>query len=93
MKCSNLVMFLCVISALVLLRAPTAVEAACSIAELTPCASAILSSAKPSSLCCSRLQAQSSCFCEYKNDPNLSKYFTGGQKVAADCGVSIPSCN
>ncbi|WOL07205.1 hypothetical protein Cni_G15943 [Canna indica] len=94
MKCSNLVVFFCAMSVLALLRAPTAVESAtCSIAQLTPCAAAILSSAEPSSACCSRLQEQSSCLCEYKNDPSLSIYFTAGQKVAAACKITVPSCD
>ncbi|CAD5175732.1 unnamed protein product [Musa acuminata subsp. malaccensis] len=87
------VVFFCVIAALLLLRAPTSVEAAtCNPTELTPCAAAILKSSPPSSLCCSKLKSQAPCFCQYQKNPSLSRYISGGRKVAAACGVPVPSC-
>ncbi|CAL9201971.1 unnamed protein product [Musa hybrid cultivar] len=92
MKPSSVVFF-CMISALLLLRSPTAVESVtCDPTLLNPCAAAFLFSTRPSSLCCSRIKSQVPCYCQYLNDPSLSGYISGGKKVAAACGVSLPSC-
>lgn len=92
MKPSSVVYF-CMISALLLLRTPTAVESVtCDPTLLNPCAAAFLFSTRPSSLCCSRIKSQVPCYCQYLNDPSLSGYISGGKKVAAACGVSLPSC-
>ncbi|THU45204.1 hypothetical protein C4D60_Mb02t15390 [Musa balbisiana] len=92
MKPSSVVFF-CLISALLLLRSPTAAESVtCDPTLLKPCAASFLFSTRPSSLCCSRIKSQVPCYCQYLNDPSLSGYVSGGKKVAAACGVSLPSC-
>ncbi|URD90370.1 nonspecific lipid-transfer protein [Musa troglodytarum] len=93
MKPSSVVFFCIMVSALLLLRTPTAAESAtCDPTLLKPCAAAFLFSTRPSSLCCSRIKSQVPCYCQYLNDPSLSGYANGGKKVAAACGVSLPSC-
>lgn len=88
-------MLMLLAAALVLLAgAPAAVESAtCDVSQLTPCAAAISGSSLPSSECCSALRSQSSCFCQYMQNPSLSGYIARGRAVAATCVVSIPACN
>ncbi|WCJ25329.1 Bifunctional inhibitor/lipid-transfer protein/seed storage 2S albumin superfamily protein [Euphorbia peplus] len=67
-------------------------DAACSISELSSCASAIGSTAPPSSSCCNSLKVQKPCLCGYLKDPSLQKYISGAKRVAKDCGIAIPKC-
>ncbi|XP_048129387.1 non-specific lipid-transfer protein 2-like [Rhodamnia argentea] len=75
-------------------RAPAAEAVTCSINELSPCLSAITSSAPPSALCCSKLREQRPCLCGYIRDPNLRPYATSPnvKRVASTCGVAYPTC-
>ncbi|WOL12494.1 non-specific lipid-transfer protein 2-like [Canna indica] len=85
---------LILLCALVLLQEAAEVEGAtCNPMELTPCAGAFMSSSTPpSGECCAKLKSQSSCFCQYKKDPTLGKYFGGGQRVIKACGIASPTC-
>lgn len=65
----------------------------CDPSELGPCLAAITSpSTQPSTACCLKMKEQTPCFCGYFNNPSLKPYIGGGQRVAADCGVDVPSC-
>ncbi|KAI5428156.1 hypothetical protein KIW84_033237, partial [Lathyrus oleraceus] len=84
------------IFALVLMfEAVSILEAAnCDPMQLSPCLGAIMSNTKPSSDCCSRLNDQKPCLCEYVRNPNLKQYVNspGSRNVANSCGVTIPNC-
>ncbi|KAG5614383.1 hypothetical protein H5410_014207 [Solanum commersonii] len=66
----------------------------CKIAELTPCADAIISSKPPSASCCAKLKEQKPCLCGYIKDPKLKPYVNSpnAKKVAKTCGVPFPKC-
>ncbi|XP_020594277.1 non-specific lipid-transfer protein 2-like [Phalaenopsis equestris] len=66
----------------------------CNPMELSPCMSAILSSAPPSASCCSKLKEQQPCFCQYEKNPQLKGYMnsSNSNKVANFCEVPIPKC-
>ncbi|XP_062152440.1 non-specific lipid-transfer protein 2-like [Alnus glutinosa] len=84
-----------VVVAVLLCEAPlTAKAVTCNPTELSPCISAITSSAPPSSACCGKLKEQKPCLCGYIKNPNLKQYVNspGAKKVARACGVTIPSC-
>ncbi|GER44427.1 lipid-transfer protein [Striga asiatica] len=63
-------------------------------AELSPCASAITSTSKPSSACCDKLKEQKTCLCQYLKNPVLQKFIRseGAKRVAATCKTPYPQC-
>ncbi|KAJ0041927.1 hypothetical protein Pint_18727 [Pistacia integerrima] len=69
-------------------------EAACNPADLMPCLAAVTSPAKPTDLCCSKLQSQKQCLCGYLKDPSYRHLIDSrvAQKFSSVCGVTIPKC-
>jgi hypothetical protein len=91
------VLFLVVVASAVLmsLLAPGASAATCAPTQLTPCAPAIVGNAAPTAACCARLKAHpASCFCQYKNNPNMQRYVNSpnAKKVFSACKVPLPKC-
>ncbi|CAK8542646.1 unnamed protein product [Lathyrus sativus] len=66
----------------------------CNPVQLSPCLPAIMSNTKPSLGCCTRLNDQKPCLCQYVRNPNLKEYVNspGARNVANSCGVTIPNC-
>lgn len=65
----------------------------CSPSELSPCLEAIRSSSvMPSSTCCVKMEEQAPCLCQYAKIPEWKPFISGGQRVAAVCGVNLPVC-
>ncbi|KAL7090959.1 hypothetical protein ACP275_12G075400 [Erythranthe tilingii] len=66
----------------------------CNPLQLSPCASAITSSSKPSATCCAKLKEQRPCLCQYMRNPNLQKFIksSGAKKVASSCRIPYPKC-
>ncbi|XP_037460550.1 non-specific lipid-transfer protein 2-like [Triticum dicoccoides] len=92
---AQLVVALLAFWAVVLMVAPAGAEAAtCNPLQLTPCAGAIIGNAAPTAVCCSRMNEQRLCMCQYGRDPNLKQYVDSpnGKKVMAACKVPVPSC-
>ncbi|PKU68849.1 putative non-specific lipid-transfer protein AKCS9 [Dendrobium catenatum] len=85
---------LCLVSALLLSYAPTAMPLTCDPYQLSSCAGPIFSGSQPSATCCNSLKKEQPCFCQFLSNPNLSPYINSenGRTVAAYCKVSIPSC-
>ncbi|KAL0904801.1 hypothetical protein M5K25_026953 [Dendrobium thyrsiflorum] len=85
---------LCLVSALLLSYAPTAMPLTCSLSQLSSCADAFANGTPPSSACCNNIRNALPCFCQYRNNPTLSGYINSpnGKKLIANCKVSLPSC-
>lgn len=66
----------------------------CNPLQLSPCASAITSSGKPSAACCAKLKEQRPCLCQYMRNPNLQKFIKspGAKKVSSACRIPYPRC-
>ncbi|MCL7033179.1 hypothetical protein MKW94_029769 [Papaver nudicaule] len=66
----------------------------CQATELSPCLSAITSSAPPTPLCCTKLKQQEPCLCQYVKNPSLGQYVNSpnARKMAQTCHVAIPKC-
>ncbi|CDP02750.1 unnamed protein product [Coffea canephora] len=66
----------------------------CSIAELSPCLSAINGPNPPSAPCCAKLKEQRPCFCGYIQNPTYAQYVNSpkAKGIAKACQVSIPNC-
>ncbi|KAJ0041924.1 hypothetical protein Pint_18724 [Pistacia integerrima] len=79
---------------MVLIKEVHVAEAACNPTELSSCASSVISAAKPSRACCSKLRKQKACLCGYLKDPNLRKYvnFPNARKAVSSCGITLPQC-
>ncbi|KAF7129071.1 hypothetical protein RHSIM_Rhsim10G0070000 [Rhododendron simsii] len=92
-SCASLLCALVVVVA-VLAEARVAEAVTCSPLELRSCMGALMSSQKPSSHCCDKLNEQTPCLCGYAKNPNLSQYFNSpnAQRIASDCGVTPPTC-
>ncbi|KAI4324666.1 hypothetical protein MLD38_030133 [Melastoma candidum] len=88
--------FVCVIAVtLLILGGPRVVSAqTCNPLQLSSCASAIMSSTPPSTLCCSKIKEQEPCLCQYMKNPSLKRFISSpnAKKVAAICGTLFPSC-
>ncbi|CAK9151276.1 unnamed protein product [Ilex paraguariensis] len=86
---------LCVVLVLVLGGAQVSMAAiTCNALQLSPCATAITSSTKPTPMCCSKLKEQRPCLCKYLKDPKLQKFINSpnAKKVATTCGTPFPRC-
>ncbi|XAR63932.1 hypothetical protein NMG60_11024095 [Bertholletia excelsa] len=88
--CSVLVVVLLVLAH----EAEVSMAVTCNPSELAPCASAITTSSPPSKACCTKLQQQKPCLCQYLKNPSLKPYVNSpnAKKVASACGVSLPKC-
>ncbi|KAL3830870.1 hypothetical protein ACJIZ3_019672 [Penstemon smallii] len=66
----------------------------CNPIQLSPCANAIMSSTKPSAVCCAKIKEQRPCLCNYMKNPNLQKFVKspGAKRVAKSCGTPYPRC-
>ncbi|KVH88142.1 non-specific lipid-transfer protein 2-like [Cynara cardunculus var. scolymus] len=75
-------------------RCSTVAATDCNPIQLSPCATAILSSTTPSETCCGKIKEQRSCLCNYINNPRLQKFINtpNARKVAATCGTPFPIC-
>ncbi|PIA33403.1 hypothetical protein AQUCO_04100081v1 [Aquilegia coerulea] len=96
MKTKVSVTYLTIFAALIMLMSVVNVSmaATCSAIELSPCLGAITSGTPPSPACCSGLQSQTSCFCQYIKNPTLKPYVgsPNARKVASACSIAWPSC-
>ncbi|KAL0904800.1 hypothetical protein M5K25_026952 [Dendrobium thyrsiflorum] len=88
------IILLCLVSALLLSYAPIAMPLTCDTSQLSSCIGPILSGSEPSRTCCDSIKREKPCFCQYQNDPTLGGYINSanGQKLIANCKVSLPSC-
>ncbi|WOG96755.1 hypothetical protein DCAR_0416091 [Daucus carota subsp. sativus] len=77
-----------------LLTAESSVAQQCNPTALTPCLPAFTGPDQPSQLCCTRLDQQKPCFCQYEKNPALQKYFNSpnAKKVSDACKIPIPKC-
>ncbi|KAK9052246.1 hypothetical protein SSX86_028874 [Deinandra increscens subsp. villosa] len=71
-----------------------AVAADCNPIQLSPCATAILSTIAPSETCCEKIKEQRPCLCSYIKNPRLQRFINtpNARKVAATCGTPFPTC-
>ncbi|PWA65155.1 hypothetical protein CTI12_AA306630 [Artemisia annua] len=97
MKAPTMVCFVVALSVVAMVfigEIPGATAVTCNYMELVPCAGAISSSQKPSGACCSKLKEQRPCFCGYLRNPSIRQLVSpaAAQRVASQCGVSIPQC-
>ncbi|KAI7739979.1 hypothetical protein M8C21_004394 [Ambrosia artemisiifolia] len=87
---------LCILMVVVVINSRLSAEAAtnCNPIQLSPCATAILSSTAPSEACCGKLKEQRPCLCNYIKNPRLQKFINtpNARKVAATCGTPFPTC-
>uniref|UniRef100_A0A2P2MH84 Non-specific lipid-transfer protein 2 n=1 Tax=Rhizophora mucronata TaxID=61149 RepID=A0A2P2MH84_RHIMU len=92
MKVSRFAVYMVLV--MVLTEVHVSQAATCNPSLLTPCAASFTSSNPPSSLCCTRLNQQTPCFCGYLKNPNFSRYVSspGAKKVIAACKVPLPKC-
>ncbi|KAK2965664.1 hypothetical protein RJ640_007670 [Escallonia rubra] len=87
----------CAVLVLVLLTAEAvqvSVAVTCNPVELSSCVNAITSSAPPSQLCCSKVNEQKPCLCQYLKNPSLRQFVSSpnARRVASTCGVPFPTC-
>ncbi|XP_077210630.1 non-specific lipid-transfer protein 2-like [Tasmannia lanceolata] len=84
----------CVMMVLLLGEAPVSMAVTCDPMQLSPCAGAILSSSAPTRECCTKLQQQRPCLCNYLKDPSLQRYINSGnaRRVASSCSTPFPNC-
>ncbi|XP_058091429.1 non-specific lipid-transfer protein 2-like [Magnolia sinica] len=75
-------------------HAPITMSVTCNAANLSSCASAMLTGSQPSATCCNKLREQRPCLCQYLKDPNLQKFIKpeNARKVATTCNVPYPNC-
>jgi hypothetical protein len=66
----------------------------CEPEQLSPCLPAIVGGSAPTGDCCSNLNAQQGCFCQYANNPAYGQYINGpnARSALAACGIAVPSC-
>ncbi|KAI3699079.1 hypothetical protein L2E82_43099 [Cichorium intybus] len=87
---------LCIVLVVFIIKDRISVEAAadCNPIQLSPCATAILSSSMPSETCCGKIKEQRPCLCNYFKNPRLQKFINtpNARKVAATCGTPFPTC-
>lgn len=85
---------LCTVLVLLVAAPKVSMAVTCNPSELSPCVSAITSSAPPSKLCCSKIKEQRPCLCQYLKNPNLKKFVNNpnARKVANTCGTPFPKC-
>ncbi|PRQ15998.1 putative bifunctional inhibitor/plant lipid transfer protein/seed storage helical [Rosa chinensis] len=95
MKASYVAIALCTVLVVMLATEEVSVAAVtCNPTELSSCANAISSNTAPSNLCCTKLNQQKPCLCQYLNNPNLKQFVNspGARNVARACGVPFPRC-
>ncbi|XP_057765848.1 non-specific lipid-transfer protein 2-like [Salvia miltiorrhiza] len=82
------------VAILVVAQVEVASGVTCNPLQLSPCASAITSSGKPSGACCAKLKEQRPCLCQYMRNPNLQKFIKspGAKKVSSACHIPYPKC-
>ncbi|KAJ0971540.1 hypothetical protein J5N97_019499 [Dioscorea zingiberensis] len=87
MKMKSLLLCFMISSSLLLMSFAAAKAVTCDPMQLSSCADAILSAAKPSAACCAKLKQQQPCFCQYAKTPSLKGYINSknGRKVAETC--------
>lgn len=70
------------------------VDVTCTAMELEPCLSAFTSGEKPTGECCTKLDEQKPCLCDYIKNPAYKKYVDSpnARKVLAACNIPLPSC-
>ncbi|XP_019086612.1 PREDICTED: non-specific lipid-transfer protein 2-like [Camelina sativa] len=68
------------------------VKAACVVADVQICKSAVTTETPRSKECCAKLNEQQSCLCDYLKDPSVSKYITAAKRVLAACDIPFLSC-
>lgn len=77
-----------------LMTAGSVVAGNCNPAMLSPCLTAFTGPSQPSKTCCTRLNQQKPCLCQYVRNPSFQKYLKSpnAQKVSKACHVPIPKC-
>ncbi|XXG65474.1 hypothetical protein AAC387_Pa05g3166 [Persea americana] len=73
---------------------PASESVTCQPTELSPCSAAIIGGSAPTPECCTKLNEQKPCLCQYMKDPNLRKYIDSpnAKKVAQICKIPFPKC-
>ncbi|PWA39575.1 hypothetical protein CTI12_AA166750 [Artemisia annua] len=89
-------LLMCIMLVVVGINSPFSAKAAaiCNPIQLSPCATAILSSTAPSETCCGKIKEQRHCLCNYIHNPRLQKFINtpNARKVADTCGTPFPTC-
>ncbi|KAJ0962673.1 hypothetical protein J5N97_027795 [Dioscorea zingiberensis] len=82
----------CLFMTMLLLTSPVE-SVTCDATQLSPCLGPIMSG-KSTPECCSKLNEQKPCLCQYMKNPLYSRYInsSNGKKVASSCHVTIPTC-
>ncbi|KAL7609789.1 hypothetical protein Lser_V15G11751 [Lactuca serriola] len=87
---------LCIVMVMLSIKAQLSAEAVadCNPIQLSPCATAILSSTTPTETCCGKIKEQRPCLCNYIKNPRLQKFINtpNARKVADTCGTPFPAC-
>ncbi|CAN7123252.1 unnamed protein product [Brassica rapa subsp. narinosa] len=102
-SCSKPVLFTCAILLLLIVAQENRVVAgqSCDPMQLIPCEEAILKGSKPSDTCCTRLNQQQHCVCQYMKNPNFKSFLDSliyvyhspnAKKIATDCHCPKPKC-
>ncbi|EOA38850.1 hypothetical protein CARUB_v10011199mg [Capsella rubella] len=68
------------------------VKAACDLADLQICKSAVTTGSPPSTECCGKLKKHKSCLCKYLISPPISQYIGAAKRVIAACGIHFHNC-
>uniref|UniRef100_A0A2P2QS48 Bifunctional inhibitor/plant lipid transfer protein/seed storage helical domain-containing protein n=1 Tax=Rhizophora mucronata TaxID=61149 RepID=A0A2P2QS48_RHIMU len=85
---------LCAILVLLMAEAQVTMAVTCNPTQLSPCVNAFTSNSKPSKLCCSRINEQKPCLCQYLKDPRFARFVNSpnARNVAKTCGTPYPKC-
>ncbi|XP_019101393.1 PREDICTED: non-specific lipid-transfer protein 2P-like [Camelina sativa] len=88
MKLTTLVFIAFVMFSLALSKA----EAACDIQDLQVCLPAVIGRSPLLMECCTKLNDNQSCFCDYLKNPLVVRYKTFAKEVLEACAIPIPVC-
>ena len=73
----------------------TEAQSRCDPVQISWCLQSFVSNMPPSQDCCRRFKSQESCICRERHDSTFGAYLRhpGARRVAAQCGVTYPTCN
>ncbi|PWA99707.1 hypothetical protein CTI12_AA002350 [Artemisia annua] len=73
----------------------TEAQSRCDPVQISWCLQSFVSNMPPSRDCCRRFKSQESCICRERHDSTFGAYLRhpGARRVAAQCGVTYPTCN
>ncbi|KAG9450340.1 hypothetical protein H6P81_010305 [Aristolochia fimbriata] len=92
MKAPAFALFAVLVMLLVAGEAPLSTAVNCNPNELSVCAGPIFSGTPPSRDCCTKLNEQSTCFCQYLKNPALRPYISSpnARKLVSTCHTPTP---